>query len=80
MQSNIFIVFLWISHMINAFRPLRSHKFQKTQIVMNNDLLDGDTKYNLNWYVIGEAKKFAENKLYKKTIWNKNYLIWKKSF
>jgi phenylpropionate dioxygenase-like ring-hydroxylating dioxygenase large terminal subunit len=46
---------------------------------MNNDLMDGDIKYNLNWYVIGEAKKFAENKLYKRTIWNKNYLIWKKS-
>jgi phenylpropionate dioxygenase-like ring-hydroxylating dioxygenase large terminal subunit len=30
-----------------------------------------------NWYVIGEKNEFYSNKLYKKTIWNKDYVVWK---
>jgi len=30
-----------------------------------------------NWYVIGEKKEFSQNKLYKKTIWNNDYVVWK---
>jgi phenylpropionate dioxygenase-like ring-hydroxylating dioxygenase large terminal subunit len=42
---------------------------------MNTD--ESEDKYNLNWYVIGEKKKFKNKKLYKIKIWNNDYLVWK---
>jgi phenylpropionate dioxygenase-like ring-hydroxylating dioxygenase large terminal subunit len=41
---------------------------EKTNITSNN---------HHHWYVIGEKNEFISNKLYKKTIWNKDYVIWK---
>ena len=78
MQFNIFLILLLTFPIIRSFTILPKSILYNTKLMMNmenTNELDGDTKYNLNWYVIGEAKKFAENKLYKKTIWNKNYLI-----
>jgi phenylpropionate dioxygenase-like ring-hydroxylating dioxygenase large terminal subunit len=40
----------------------------------NKKLLLGNHE---NWYVIGEKNEFYSNKLYKKTIWNKDYVVWK---
>lgn len=39
--------------------------------------VSNNTLYNINWYVIGESNTFIENKLYKITIWNHDYVIWK---
>lgn len=30
-----------------------------------------------NWYVIGEKHQFRSSKLYKKTVWNRDYVVWK---
>jgi phenylpropionate dioxygenase-like ring-hydroxylating dioxygenase large terminal subunit len=81
MQFNIFLLLLTLP-IISSFTILSKSILYKTKLMMNMENIhefDSDTKYNLNWYVIGEAKKIVENRLYKKTIWNKNYLIWKKS-
>lgn len=43
----------------------------------NMNYNDIETKYNLNWYVIGEKKNFKNNKLYKVKIWDNDYLVWK---
>ena len=51
----------------------------KTNIVLSskNKLdIDAETKYNLNWHIIGEKKDFIPNKLYKITIFNNDYVIW----
>jgi len=32
---------------------------------------------HINWYVVGEKNEFLSNKLYKKTIWNNDYVIWR---
>jgi phenylpropionate dioxygenase-like ring-hydroxylating dioxygenase large terminal subunit len=42
---------------------------------INNDNLDKN--YNLNWHIIGESKNFIENNLYKITIFDNDYLVWK---
>jgi phenylpropionate dioxygenase-like ring-hydroxylating dioxygenase large terminal subunit len=42
---------------------------------MNFD--NSESKYNLNWYVIGEKNNFKNNKLYKIQIMNNDYLVWK---
>ena len=43
----------------------------------NQSLFNSQSVFDLNWYVIHESKTFSENKLYKKTIWNKDYVVWK---
>jgi len=53
---------------------------QKVKLNINNtkksEPIDNLTKY-YSWYVIGEKNEFLSNKLYKKTIWGKDYVIWK---
>jgi phenylpropionate dioxygenase-like ring-hydroxylating dioxygenase large terminal subunit len=58
--------------------------FVKTQI--SPSLIDAKKIMNINdvsiinhknWYVIGEKNEFAKNKLYKKTVWNNDYVVWK---
>ena len=38
---------------------------------------EADDRYNLNWYVVGESNKIEKNKLYKSTVWSKDYVFWK---
>jgi phenylpropionate dioxygenase-like ring-hydroxylating dioxygenase large terminal subunit len=38
---------------------------------------EAETKYNLNWYVIGEAKRMKNNVLNRITVWNRDYVFWK---
>jgi len=38
---------------------------------------EAENKYNLNWYVIGEAKRMKNNVLNRITVWNRDYVFWK---
>ena len=38
---------------------------------------EAENKYNLNWYVIGEATKMKNNVLNRITVWNRDYVFWK---
>jgi len=55
-----------------------THGFKQNPItkkILNiNDISNVNYK---NWYVIGEKNHFLSNKLYKKTVWNNDYVIWK---
>jgi phenylpropionate dioxygenase-like ring-hydroxylating dioxygenase large terminal subunit len=42
-----------------------------------NSLSEQD-KYDLQWYVVGEQTEFDTDKPQKVTIWNTNYVVWKK--
>jgi phenylpropionate dioxygenase-like ring-hydroxylating dioxygenase large terminal subunit len=39
--------------------------------------LPHQTKYDLQWYVIGSNSDFTSNIPRKTTIWNKSYVVWK---
>lgn len=39
--------------------------------------LPSQTKYDLQWYVIGSSSGFATNVPQKTTIWDKSYVVWK---
>jgi len=55
------------------FRKEKIH----TQIEKENiDLIKKEEKHHY-WYVIGEPDEFLSNTLYKKTIWNHDYVVWK---
>ena len=58
---------------IPHFSVKNTLKFKNTN--MNYD--DIETKYNLNWYVIGEKKNFKNNRIYKIRIWDNDYVVWK---
>lgn len=47
----------------------------KNNLLMNTK--ESEDNFNLNWYVIGEKKKFKNKKLYKIKIWDNDYLVWK---
>lgn len=68
-----FFIFIYLLQNGFAYRTILHSKMVK---MMTNNL-DSDTKYNLNWYVIGDTRDFIQNKLYSKTIWNKKYVVWK---
>jgi hypothetical protein len=68
-----FFIFTYLLQNGFAYRTILHSKMVK---MMTNNL-DSDTKYNLNWYVIGDTRDFIQNKLYSKTIWNKKYVVWK---
>ena len=60
---NLFLnILLYNSFYFKSYKPI-----QKKFYEMNHH----------NWYVIGEKNEFFINKLYKKTIWNNDYVIWK---
>jgi len=46
----------------------------KEKILDSNDFSSENHKH---WYVIGEKREFLSNKLYKKTVWNNDYVVWK---
>ena len=60
------------------FLKIDSFKFINNRIITHNlKKKDDDINYNLNWYVIGEKNSFSNNKPYKITIWNNDYLVWR---
>jgi phenylpropionate dioxygenase-like ring-hydroxylating dioxygenase large terminal subunit len=68
----------------NRFHKAREIVIKKDFPNIKNEIIpyvenikSNDDTYNLHWYVIGEAKKFKSNKLYKIKIWNNDYLVWK---
>jgi phenylpropionate dioxygenase-like ring-hydroxylating dioxygenase large terminal subunit len=78
-MNNIFIISFIIINSLNNVcsfiyninkKPIKFTKLTKIDNTYDN-------KYNLNWYVIGEKDYFQNNKLYKITIWNNDYLVYK---
>ena len=80
-MNNIFIIsFILINSLHSVFSFVFPHKINKFHEMYNiNKKLNTneDNKYNLNWYVIGEKNYFKNNKLYKITIWNNDYLVYR---
>ena len=67
-----------------AFLPNKRTMWSASKPLYDNQVSSGETEtmvvgdqINYHWYVIGEPKKFAYNKPYKMTIWDKNYVVWK---
>ena len=60
------------SLLINKFININNLNIEKNKKIENNDI-----NYNLNWYVIGEKNSFKNNKPYKITIWDNDYLVWR---
>jgi len=73
--------FLIILQLINSFvfnNLPKIHNQIHYTIKMNLvDDIDIINTNKLNWYVVGEANKIQKNKLYKTTVWAKNYVYWK---
>jgi phenylpropionate dioxygenase-like ring-hydroxylating dioxygenase large terminal subunit len=40
--------------------------------------IDNQTIFNAQWYVIDQIDNIKEDILYKKTVWDENYVLWKK--
>jgi phenylpropionate dioxygenase-like ring-hydroxylating dioxygenase large terminal subunit len=59
-----------------TIKSLLINKFRNTYNTNEQKIENNDNKYNLNWYVIGEKNTFKNNKPYKITIWNNDYLVW----
>ena len=57
-------------------------KMRQTRVLMHSQSSSSSSHYSFNtkhhnWYVIGEKKDFLHNKLYKKTIWNNDFVVWR---
>jgi phenylpropionate dioxygenase-like ring-hydroxylating dioxygenase large terminal subunit len=55
-------------------KQINTHLFDTQKTLNINDI---STENHKNWYVIGEKRHFLSNKLYKKTVWNNDYVVWK---
>jgi hypothetical protein len=44
---------------------------------LDYQLLTGQEKYDLQWYVVGQSNNFLSNKPYPIQIWNSKYVVWK---
>jgi len=51
---------------------------EKRPSILSRKACDVQMTASTNWYVIGEKHRFQPNTLYKKTIWNRDYVVWKK--
>jgi len=62
-----------------SFRTIPHFSVKRTLNFKNSNINYDDigTKYNLNWYVIGEKKNFKNNRIYKIRIWDNDYVLWK---
>jgi phenylpropionate dioxygenase-like ring-hydroxylating dioxygenase large terminal subunit len=52
----------------NEYYDAKNINLPEIEVIESNDK---------NWYVIGEKNEFAKNKLYKKIVWNNDYVVWK---
>jgi phenylpropionate dioxygenase-like ring-hydroxylating dioxygenase large terminal subunit len=66
-----------------ATKLIKSPKIETNQIVLPTISEDKTVKisiqdvYDLNWYVIGYPSDFTTHRPVKRTIWGRNYVIWK---
>jgi len=44
---------------------------------LNYQDLNGQEKYDLQWYVVGRSSSFVKNKPYQVRVWNSSYVVWK---
>jgi phenylpropionate dioxygenase-like ring-hydroxylating dioxygenase large terminal subunit len=68
------------NHNINKNININSDSFIETRqpaAVALQTVEEAENKYNLNWYVIGEAKRMKNNVLNRITVWNRDYVFWK---
>lgn len=72
---------LLLLYSVNSFK-INSYLNSKilTKEILSKDILNpviekNNTKTHF-WYVIGVKNEFVPNQLYKKTIWNKDYVVW----
>jgi phenylpropionate dioxygenase-like ring-hydroxylating dioxygenase large terminal subunit len=81
MQINIFQILFCGICVSSAFfyniRPRLSPRILRMSDtpVKTDDQLKDQVSYH--WYVIGRVNQFTANRPYKKTIWDKNYVVWK---
>jgi len=72
------LISLLIFNRTNSLTCLNKIKsaLNKNNIQLSNDI-NNYTKYNLGCYVVEEMQNIKSNKLYKVTVLNKDYIIWK---
>jgi nitrite reductase/ring-hydroxylating ferredoxin subunit len=70
-----FLLFSFNLAFKNNYYVKKSKYNIKNNLLMNTK--ESEDNFNLNWYVIGEKKKFKNKKLYKIKIWDNDYLVWK---
>jgi len=73
-------IFYFIILLLNAFTEcncLISKIKQSKNIMCYHSHYHLSNEKTCNWYVIGEKNDFLPNKLYKKTVWDNDYVIWK---
>jgi hypothetical protein len=81
MQVNILQLFFCGICLTNAFfyniKPRLSSRILRMSDIpeKTDDQLKDQVSYH--WYVIGRVNQFTANRPYKKTIWDKNYVVWK---
>ena len=68
LKKKIFFIIYLIKKKVNYFN--NNNIIEKTNI-------DNISNNHHHWYVIGEKNEFRSNKLYKKTIWDNDYVVWK---
>ena len=77
-KKNIFY-HLFNKKNVNYLNNNNNNIIEKTNIdnIDNIDKINNISNNHHHWYVIGEKNEFRSNKLYKKTIWNNDYVVWK---
>lgn len=63
------------------FMRLPDHKCKDVKQINTKELLhnpDNNTLFNAQWFVLDQVDNIKEDTLYKKTLWDENYVLWKK--
>ena len=80
MKSIIFVYYLFNIIIFSTSFIFQKKYFKKSFYLnsnFNNLNTNLDKDYNLHWYTIGESKNFYDNNLYKITVFDNDYLLWK---
>jgi len=90
-MKTLFITLIYVSNLlftnVESLSPSITKMFSDRNSLPSSKLIEfpklnykeltEQTKYDLQWYVVGASKDFLCNKPYKVQIWNRNYVLWK---
>ena len=63
--------------LLSLFITTKSFSIFTPFLIKQKHSVDKIKENHKNWYVIGEKTQFHSNQLYKKTVWNNDYVVWK---
>ena len=66
-----------IKHVDSRLKPLTTHSFAQMKMNIDDSNISEQTKYDLQWYVIGVPSDFSKSIPKKVRVWNKEYAVWK---